>query len=76
MVSHDLGKYLRFLVRNNGYVLEQFFSPLVVTGQDYLEELRSRLLPFERVGQHLQEDLSALEDTLDADVRPFGPGKA
>src|SRR5437588_110401 len=40
LVSHDLGKYLRLLVKNNGYVLEQIFSPLVVTGQGFLEELR------------------------------------
>jgi predicted nucleotidyltransferase len=40
LVSHDLGKYLRLLVKNNGYVLEQIFSPLVVTGQDFLAELR------------------------------------
>jgi predicted nucleotidyltransferase len=40
LVSHDLGKYLRLLVRNNGYVLEQIFSPLVVLGGDFLEELR------------------------------------
>jgi predicted nucleotidyltransferase len=40
LVSHDLGKYLRLLVTNNGYVLEQIFSPLVVMGQDLLDELR------------------------------------
>ena len=40
LVSHDLGKYLRLLVKNNGYILEQIFSPLVVTGQDFLDELR------------------------------------
>jgi predicted nucleotidyltransferase len=40
LVSHDLGKYLRLLVRNNGYVLEQIFSPIVVMGQAFLEELR------------------------------------
>jgi len=40
LVSHDLGKYLRLLVKNNGYVLEQIFSPLVVCGQDFLDELR------------------------------------
>jgi len=39
-VSHDLGKYLRLLVKNNGYVLEQIFSPLVVQGQVFLDELR------------------------------------
>ena len=40
LVSHDLGKYLRLLVKNNGYVLEQVFSPLVVTGAEFLSELR------------------------------------
>src|SRR5438132_252273 len=40
LVSHDLGKYLRLLVKNNGYVLEQIFSPLVVTGQAFLDALR------------------------------------
>jgi predicted nucleotidyltransferase len=40
LVSHDLGKYLRLLVKNNGYVLEQIFSPLVVLGQEFLDELR------------------------------------
>ena len=28
------------LVKNNGYVLEQIFSPLVVSGQSFLDELR------------------------------------
>ncbi len=40
LVSHDLGKFLRLLVKNNGYVLEQIFSPLVVSGQGFLDELR------------------------------------
>jgi hypothetical protein len=40
LVSHDVGKYLRLLVRNNGYILEQIFSPIVVLGQDFLDELR------------------------------------
>ncbi len=40
LVSHDLGKYLRLLVKNNGYVLEQIFSPLVVLGQEFLDRLR------------------------------------
>jgi predicted nucleotidyltransferase len=39
-VSHDLGKYLRLLAKNNGYVLEQIFSPLIVTGEEFLSELR------------------------------------
>jgi predicted nucleotidyltransferase len=40
LVSHDLGKFLRLLVKSNGYVLEQVFSPLVVSGQGFLDELR------------------------------------
>jgi uncharacterized protein len=40
LVSHEVGKYLRLLVRNNGYVLEQVFSPIVVLGREFLDELR------------------------------------
>lgn len=40
LVSHEIGKYLRLLVTNNGYILEQIFSPLVVTGREFLGELR------------------------------------
>lgn len=40
LVSHEVGKYLRLLVRNNGYILEQIFSPIVVLGQKFLDELR------------------------------------
>jgi predicted nucleotidyltransferase len=40
LVSHEIGKYLRLLVTNNGYILEQVFSPLVVMGQQFLDELR------------------------------------
>ena len=40
IVSHDIGKYCRLLVKNNGYVLEQIFSPLVVSGESFLKELR------------------------------------
>jgi hypothetical protein len=40
LVSHEVGKYLRLLTRNNGYILEQVFSPLVVQGQEFLDELR------------------------------------
>ena len=39
LVSHEIGKYLRLLVRNNGYILEQIFSPIVVIGQEFLNEL-------------------------------------
>ena len=40
IVSHDVGKYFRLLVKNNGYVLEQIFSPLVISGESFLKELR------------------------------------
>lgn len=39
-VSHEVGKYLRLLCKHNGYVLEQIFSPLVVSGSDFLVRLR------------------------------------
>jgi uncharacterized protein len=40
LVSHEIAKYMRLLVRNNGYVLEQILSPIVVVGEEFLEELR------------------------------------
>ena len=40
IVSHDIGKYFGLLVKNNGYILEQVFSPLVVMGHEFLDELR------------------------------------
>lgn len=40
LVSHDVGKYFRLLSGNNGYVLEQVFSPLVISGAAFLRELR------------------------------------
>lgn len=40
LVGHEAGKYLRLLCKNNGYILEQVFSPLVVLGQDFLDRLR------------------------------------
>ena len=40
LVSHEAVKYLRLLLRNNGYILEQIFSPLVVVGRSFLDELR------------------------------------
>jgi predicted nucleotidyltransferase len=39
-VSHEVGKYFRLMCRNNGYVLEQIFSPLIVFGEDFLAQLR------------------------------------
>ncbi len=39
-VAHDLRKFARMMIRHNGYVLEQLFSPLVVAGGQAFEALR------------------------------------
>jgi len=41
MVGHEAAKYLRLLVKPNGYVLEQILSPLVVLTSPAHEELAS-----------------------------------
>jgi predicted nucleotidyltransferase len=38
-VSHDIGKFLRLVLKANGYVLEQLLSPLVVASSRWHEEL-------------------------------------
>ena len=39
-VAHDVRKFARLMTRHNGYVLEQLYSPLVVHGGPWLDELR------------------------------------
>jgi len=39
-VSHDASKFFLLMLRKNGYVMEQIFSPIVVCGGPDLEELR------------------------------------
>lgn len=39
LVTHDLAKFLRLMLRRNGYVLEQVLSPLVVVTSPGHEEL-------------------------------------
>ena len=39
LVTHDLAKFLRLMLRRNGYVLEQVLSPLVVVTSAGHEEL-------------------------------------
>ncbi|GIH95882.1 DNA polymerase beta superfamily protein [Planobispora siamensis] len=39
LVTHDLAKFCRMLLRRNGYVLEQLLSPLVVATSPVHEEL-------------------------------------
>lgn len=41
LVAHDLKKFLELLLRKNGYVLEQLYSPLVVQGGAACAELRA-----------------------------------
>ncbi|HYE61013.1 MAG TPA: nucleotidyltransferase domain-containing protein [Phycisphaerales bacterium] len=40
VVTHDVLKFFRLMLKRNGYVLEQVFSPLVVHDCGVLEELR------------------------------------
>jgi predicted nucleotidyltransferase len=39
LVTHDLRKFVRLMLRRNGYVLEQLLSPLVVHTADAHREL-------------------------------------
>jgi uncharacterized protein len=41
LVTHDIAKFFRLMLRRNGYVLEQIFSPLIVFGHPELDELRT-----------------------------------
>jgi predicted nucleotidyltransferase len=40
LVTHDVLKFCKLLLKRNGYVLEQLFSPLVVLSSDTHQELR------------------------------------
>jgi predicted nucleotidyltransferase len=40
IVSHDVRKFMKLLLKKNGYVLEQLFSPLVVHTTPQHEELK------------------------------------
>lgn len=40
-VAHDVHKFITMMMKKNGYVLEQLYSPLVVYGGSWLEELRA-----------------------------------
>jgi hypothetical protein len=40
-VAHDIRKFMQLMLRKNGYVLEQLYSPLVVHGGAAFEELRA-----------------------------------
>jgi uncharacterized protein len=41
LVTHDVLKFCKLLLKRNGYVLEQLYSPLVITTSDLHSELRS-----------------------------------
>ena len=41
LVGHEIAKYLRLLVKPNGYVLEQIFSPLVVLTSPAHDQLKA-----------------------------------
>ncbi len=41
LVTHDAGKFFRLLLRKNGYVLEQLYSPLIVQTTPEHDELKT-----------------------------------
>lgn len=41
LVTHDIEKFMRLMLKRNGYVLEQLFSPLVVATTPEHEELKA-----------------------------------
>jgi predicted nucleotidyltransferase len=41
LVTHDVKKFFLLLLRKNGYVLEQLYSPLVVHRTEEFEELKA-----------------------------------
>ena len=41
LVTHDVGKFFGLMLKRNGYVLEQIFSPLIVHSTPEHEELKS-----------------------------------
>ncbi len=51
LVTHDLRKFVRLMLRRNGYVLEQLLSPLVVHTSDAHRELAA-LAPGVLTGHH------------------------
>ena len=51
LVTHDLRKFVRLMLRRNGYVLEQLLSPLVVHTTDAHQELAA-LAPGVLTGHH------------------------
>ncbi|MER5860137.1 DNA polymerase beta superfamily protein [Streptomyces sp. NPDC059688] len=51
LVTHDLRKFVRLMLRRNGYVLEQLLSPLVVHTSDAHRELAA-LVPGVLTGHH------------------------
>lgn len=51
-VAHDVAKFARLMTRANGYVLEQLYSPLVVFGNEWHEELKAIGASFITSGLH------------------------
>ncbi len=41
LVTHDASKFFALMLRRNGYVLEQIFSPLIVFAGDEFDDLKS-----------------------------------
>ncbi len=66
IVSHDVGKFFGLLLKKNGYVLEQLFSPLIVHATPEHEELKEicRHRPGRRRGDESPSDPEGSQSLL------------
>jgi predicted nucleotidyltransferase len=74
LVTHDLRKFVRLMLRRNGYVLEQLLSPLVVHTTDAHRELVA-LAPGVLTSHHAHH-YRARRGAADVNVRPHSGGSS
>lgn len=71
LVTHDLRKFVRLMLRRNGYVLEQLLSPLVVHTTDTHGEL-AELAPGVLTSHHAHHYRPAAERLMSTPRSPSG----
>jgi predicted nucleotidyltransferase len=74
LVTHDARKYFTLLLKNNGYVLEQVFSPLIVHGGPDFDELRELARGCITKNHHYHYDRFALGQWQQVTKRPTVKG--
>lgn len=78
LVTHDIAKFFRMMLKKNGYVIEQVMSPLVVYSSSYHEELIS-LVPSCLTKHHVHHYLGFAKTQWDlflktaSDTNAVGP---